>query len=264
MSSPLNLLVPAPAVSFKAVAGTYAPLTDVVTLSFDAVRFPDGSAMSSDDLAAAQALLLRNATPISSTEVWDADAKSWRSVGGADLRLLNGIPLLPPKSGAAPWQGVLLAAAVTDAGGTPQIAAAAPNFPQYRVRGAFRAKRAGVEAFGLGPESAPIEFAAASATGRFGAELTPDPAGATRVRIVLRSASAQPIGFVEIDASDGNRVTLANFDAFGSALASVVLQADGSIRLAPLAGRTVVIAGDLEAEHVRYLPAGGGAKQDLT
>jgi hypothetical protein len=73
------------------------------------------------------------------------------------------------------------------------------------------------------------------------------------------------VGRLEIDASGGAAsLTLANFDALGAPLASVTLRADGAISIAPAPGRTIVLAGDLEAEHVRYLPAGGLVKQDLT
>jgi len=42
-----------------------------------------------------------------------------------------------------------------------------------------------------------------------------------------------------------------------------VLWPDGSVELRPAPGRTVVVAGDLETEHVVYRPGGGGAKKTL-
>ncbi len=50
----------------------------------------------------------------------------------------------------------------------------------------------------------------------------------------------------------------------GEQLDSAVLHPDGRIEITPAAGRRVVVAGDLEADHVIYLPAGGAVKQTLT
>lgn len=264
MSFPLPLLVPTPVLAFKAVAGTFAPLEDVVAVSFPAVRFPDGTAMTGEDFRGAQALLTRITGPGNNSEVWDPVVKSWRAVGGIDLSQLSGVPLLPPMSGTAPWEGVLIGAGQKDAAGTPLIEPAVGSFPQYRLRGSFRAKRGNIEAFGLGPESVAMEFASAAASARFAAQLTPDSEAATRVRLMLRNAAAQPVGLLEIDASAGNAVvTLRNFDGSGNPLASVSLQADGAIRLTPAGGMKVIVAGDLEAEQIRYLPSDGLPRKTL-
>jgi hypothetical protein len=264
MSAPLPLLVPPPVLAFKAVAGTFAPLEDVVAVSFPAVRFADGTAMTAEDLRGAQALLTRTAGPASHPEVWDPVVKSWRAAGTIDLAQVSGLPLLPPRSGAAPWEGILTGAGQKDAAGAPLIEPAVGSFPQYRLRGSFRAKRGDIEAFGLGPESPALEFASVAASKRFTAELGPDPDAATRVRLMLRDAAARPVGLLEIDASAGNAVlTLRNFDGSGGALASVTLQADGAIRLAPGSGMNVIVAGDLEAERIHYLPSSGLPRKTL-
>ena len=59
-------------------------------------------------------------------------------------------------------------------------------------------------------------------------------------------------------------LTLRSFDSTGSPRAAVTLEADGDIRLSPVAGRNVVITGDLEVERVRYLPASGLPKKTLS
>jgi hypothetical protein len=264
VSAPLPLLVPAPALTFKAIAGTYAPIEDAVRFSFGAVRFPDGTAITAADAVSALAVLTRTLTAGSTADVWDPNLKTWRAAGMVDLLGATGLPLSPPQTGDAPWEGVLAAAGQTDAAGNPLVQTAAAGFPQYRLRGVFRARRNSTDGVGLGPQSAPLEFASAIAAARFGAELTPDAAGATRVRIVLRNAGAQPVGFIEMDASGGNTVlTLANMDTGGSPLASVTLLADGSIRLRPATARKVIVDGDFEADHIRYLPIGGSVKQNL-
>lgn len=265
MSTPLALQVPAPTVSFKAVAGSFAPLEGALSLSFPSVSFSDGSAMTADDLAGAQALLSRTLTAGSLPELWDPDTRTWRAAGGLDLTTLNGVPLVPPTTPTAPWNGTLVGAGQKDAAGAPQIQAASAHFPQYRIRGAFRAKRNGIEAAGVGPESAPVEFASSVTAARFGAELTPDTDTATRVQLVLRDAAARPVGVLDIDASGGTAVvTLANLDASGGAIAKVRLEADGTIRLTPSSGHKVIVAGDLETEGIRYLPSTGLPKKDLT
>jgi hypothetical protein len=188
MTAPLPLVVPAPLLAFKAVAATFAPLEGAVVVSFPAVRFPDGDAMTADDFRGAEALLIRASGPAALPEVWDPALRSWRPAAGADLSRVGGVPLVPPKSGAAPWEGVLAGAGQKDAAGAPLLDAAVGGFPRYRLRGAFRAKRGEVEAFGLGPESAAIEFASTAATSRFAAQLEPDPEAATRA---LRARAEQ-------------------------------------------------------------------------
>jgi hypothetical protein len=151
-----------------------------------------------------------------------------------------------------------------DAAGAPQLQPAVTHFPQYRLRGAFRAKRGTTEGFGLGPESGPIEFASAAAASRFGAELAPNADSATRARIILRNSAAQAAGVLDIDASGGSTViTLENFDGFGGALGSITLEADGAIHLRPRTGMKVFVHGNLETDGIRYLPNGGTLKQDL-
>lgn len=265
MTTPMPLLVPPPTFAFAPVAGTaYAPLERAVAVTVAPVRFPDGSAMTADELVVAQAQLLRVSTPGAPPELWDAAAGAWRAPGGAEAQAVAGLPLVPPAADGAPWTGVLLALAVTSAAGAPQVVAATPFFPQYRLRGVFRARRGAIEAAGIGVESAPLAFASAEPPSRLVAELSPEPATATRLRISLVDAGARPLGRLEIDASGATAsLTLATFDSLGGALASLTLESDGTIRLAPAPGRKVVLAGDVEAERVRYLPSGGGAKQDL-
>lgn len=262
--SVVPLTVPPPSLVFKPLAGVFAPLEDVVGISFPAVRFPDGSPMTSDDFAAAQALLTRVATASSGVDVWDAAQKIWRAAASLDLASVRGLALMPPPPGAQLWTGVLVGAGQQDAAGAPLLAAALGGFPQYRVRGLFRAKRDAIEAAGLGPDSAPLQFLSAEASKRFAATLTPDADSATRVQIALRNAGAEAVGLLDIDASGGNAViTLRNFDASGNPLAAVMLQDDGSIRLQPAAGRRVIVAGDLEAERITYLPSAGLPKKTL-
>jgi hypothetical protein len=264
MTAPLALHVPAPVLDFKPLAGSIAPLEEPVTVSFAAIRFPDGSAMTPADYAAAQVVVSRVIQAGGAAEVWDGSAKTWRSAAATDLSQVAGLPVIPPSSPAEPWKGILLGSGEKDSAGAPWIRAAVGHYPRYTVRGSFRGIRAGAVTQGVGPESPPIEFASAAELKRFGVALTPDPETATRARLALRTAGGQALGTLDIDASGGDPVvTLSNQTSGGATLARIRLEADGGITLIPASGRRVVIQGDLEAEHVRYLPTGAGVKADL-
>jgi hypothetical protein len=263
VSATLALSVPAPTLAFTGLPGGFAPLEDIVTVRFDAVQFPDGSTLGPNDFKAGYALVTRVFSAGAMPEYWDASAATWRSVAVvADPGQLQGVPLLPPKSGGAPWEGLVIATGQKDAAGAPQYTPATAHYPQYRWRGLFRAQHDGADAYGLGPESPAVEFASMASAQRFGVDLSPAaPNDTTVVRLALRDAAHQVAGSIVIDASSGNAVvTIGNFDTGGSSLATLVLQSDGSIVLTPAAGKGVVIAGDVETERITYRPAAGGAK----
>jgi hypothetical protein len=260
-----TLLVPPPAFAFKSLPGGFAPIENVVTITFPAVHFPDGTAMSADDYAGAYALLTRAAAAGAPIEVWHAALKRWRPADELDPARIFGLPLVPPLEGDEPWRTVLIASGQNDATGVPFIASASGGFPQYRVRGLFRARRGSTEAVGLGPEGAPLLFASATASARFGATLTPDAEYPTRVQLTLKNAAARPVALIELDAAGGHpALTLRSCDSVGTPHASVTLEADGDIFLSPAAGRRVVITSDLEVERIHYLPASGLPKKTLS
>ena len=262
MSVPLS--VPAPVLTFDPVAGTFAPLEQPLAIAFASVRFPDGTPMTADDFVGANAQLSRIDTPGANPAFWDPETKRWVAAGLIDLTTVKGFPLQPPKTGAEPWQGLLVGAGQKDAAGAPLLAAASGHFPQYIVRGAFRAKRDAVEAFGFGPDSPPIEFASSVPPKRFAAELTPEPATATVVTLVLKNAAAQPAGTLVIDASGGAaQVTLTNCDGAGAPLAAVTLRPDGAVVLRPLPGRPVILDADVQAGRISYVSSADGQRYDL-
>jgi hypothetical protein len=159
-----TLLVPPPAFAFTAIPGGFAPIGGVVTAAFPAVRFPDGTAMTIDHYAGAFALLSRTLTPGAAAQRWNAVLNAWGPADDGVLMLLGGFPLLPPVDGAEPWRAVLVPSVQRDAAGVPMFANAAINgFPQYRMRGLFRARRDATEALGLGPEGPALRFASGSA-----------------------------------------------------------------------------------------------------
>ena len=147
-------------------------------------------------------------------------------------------------------------------GADPLLERAVAGYPQYRVRGAFTAQSSGPALSGLSDESAPFAFVSAADRARFGVALTPSSAlVATQARFVIKNAAQQVTAYVDLDANGA--ITLASAPAGGAPQSTVVLQPDGDIELEPAAGRRVVVNGDLEVGHVRYLPAGGGARKNL-
>lgn len=259
------LLVPPPSFAFNSLPGGFAPIEGVVTIAFPAVRFPDGTAMTIDDYAGAYALLTRATAPGAPTEVWHPGLKRWRPADDLDPVHVFGLPLVPPLEGDEPWRTVLIGVGQVDASGAPLIASAIGGFPQYRVRGLFRAHRGSTEAAGLGPEGAPLLFVSRTTSARFAATFTPDADHPTRVQLTLRNAAARPVALIELDASGSHpALTFRSFDSVGSPHASMTLEADGDIVLSPAAGKRVVITSDLEVERVRYLPASGLPKKTLS
>jgi hypothetical protein len=264
MSAVVPLSVLAPALSYKGVAGSFASLEDTVNIRIPPVLYPDGTVVQPDELRGGFAQLSRLATAGSPSEIWDPTAKIWRPFAAHDFTEAQGIPLMPSVAASGAWDGLLIGVGAEDALGNAQFGSAVANFPQYRLRGVFQARRAGVDAFGLGLESAPLAFQSVADLKRFGIELTPDQNQATHVRLMLMDAAKRARGSLEIDASGNGVLTLANFDAGGGILASITLQADGDVRIAPASGGKVFIVGNLETGRIRYTPAGGGLPTDLT
>jgi len=264
MSITVPLSVTPPLLTYKNLGGAYAALEDVVEVRLGPVLYPDGTAVTAEELRGGFAVLSRLASATSTPDIWDPVRNTWLPAFGVDATQITGIPLAPSRSATGAWEGMLIGVAQKDAFGAPQFAVATPHFPQYRLRGLFRSHRDGVDGLGIGPEGAPLAFASTADRKRFGVELTPDQTETTRVRMKLLDAAKRVMGMLEIDSSSGDgAVTLANFDASGAPLASIRLQTDGGIRLEPHPAAKVFIAGDLEIRHLRYVPAGGNASQDL-
>jgi hypothetical protein len=124
--------------------------------------------------------------------------------------------------------------------------------------------RNGVEHHALGPASTDLQFVSAEDSKRFGIVLDTGKASDARTaRMLLKNGSLNPAGYVEIRATGGQEVEIANCDAGGAVLARITLAASGDIRLDPAAGRSIVLGGPLEAQRVSYQPQGGGARQTL-
>ena len=242
-----------------------AALEKPVTVKLGPILFADGQEATALQLKKVGVFVYRSAG--SGEELWNEQAQAWQAVpaSAAALAALLPVPLAFKEGDAAPWQGTLVAAGQKDGAGQPRFAKAVAGAPAYRVRAYGRFARDGADVDGLSAPSPDLQFVSATEQKRFSIAFATDAETAddcTLVRLVLKTAALQPAATIELRAN-GAELELANRDGSGQPMARVVLTAAGDIELRPLAGRRVIVASDVEIEHLRYLPAGGTVKQDL-
>jgi hypothetical protein len=250
------LTVPQPTLVFDDAGGGAAALEKPVTIQLAAVT-EAAVPVTPAALTTFGYSVQRRTAPGALPEVWDDASKAW--VPDQPSGHPKPVALAYKDGDPHPWQGLLVAAGARDASGGPAFAKAANGYPVYRVRAAFAGKDG---ATGMSPQSASITFASASDRNLLvvgpgdGEQLDQ----ATQGRVLLKNPGLQVIGGLTVTRdTPGATVRLDN-----AAGAGVVLHADGSIELIPAAGKGVLVSGDLETDHIRYLPAGGGLKRDLT
>lgn len=259
-----SIAVPAPQLHFDP-AGPTAQLEKPVDVMLGALDHADGRPATANELQKIGAYVYRVATQGGSEEIWNDAEQAWQAATTSldALAALTPVALAFKAGQAQPWQGVLVAAGQKDKAGAPRYAAAQNGVPVYRLRAFASFKRDGGADRGLSAPSADLRFVSAADSQRFTIAFdTGSAADCTTARIQLRNAAKVATGFFELRAS-GPEVEIASCDAAGNARASVLINAAGDIELRPAAGRGVIVRGDLEAEHVRYLPAGGTVKQNL-
>jgi hypothetical protein len=200
----------------------------------------------------------RRAVSGAALDIWDDGTKVWTSELDAGA-VRQPVPLSYEPAEPEPWHGILIAAGARDSAGKPQYEKAAGGYPNYSVRALF--SRADAPELLLTGPSPTVAFVATADKNLVvvGPGDDEEPDAATQARVLLKSTSLQVIGRLEMQRSGaGAVVTLGNASG-----ASIVLHTDGRIELTPGAGQRVVVNGDLEADLITYLPAGGGAKQTL-
>ena len=248
------LTVPVPQLGYDPLAPSVAAAELPLSVAVGAVVADDGTTLTPVELDTFSLLTYRVVSPLAPPQVWDPDARQWVAEGAPT----GPVPLAYLPDQPLPWQALVVAAGARDAAGQPQFANAVGDYPAYSFRAFFVDPDAG--AWLSGP-SAQVRFASLAdrnlmVLGPGDGEL---PDNATQARLQLRDPGLALIGGLVVRRdSPGAEVTLSN-----SAGASVVLEPDGGITLRPAAGRRVVVAGDLETDHITYLPAGGGSKQPL-
>jgi hypothetical protein len=158
---------------------------------------------------------------------------------------------------------VLAAAGQTDQDGAPRFLPVEEGGGAYQVRLFLRAKRAGVVFLGLSPASAALRFTRTVGKERFKIEFDTDgPQDCAVVTLRLADAAQVPAAFLRLRAGTRD-AELAVCDGFGVVRARIRLTAEGDIELSPAPGRRLIVNANVEAEHIRYRPSGGGAKKDL-
>ena len=258
-----TLIVPAPELVFDPPAGP-PELEKPVGIRLAAVRYPDSQAVAKDDVRTLGALIYRG--PIGSEEVWDEENQAWTGAPAeaAALATLKPLPFSPPESGAEPWMGILIAVGQRDAAGDQRFVKAQAGAPAYRLRGVATAVRNGVEHRAVGEPSPDLLFVSGTQNQRFAVAFDTDKAtDAGRARLLLKNSALVPAGYLEIRATGGQEVEIANCAPSGAVLARVTLSADGDIHLAPAAGRQILLGGQLEAQEIEYQPHAGGPRQTL-
>jgi hypothetical protein len=258
-----TLTVPAPELVFDPPSGP-AELEKPVTVRLPAVRYPDASEMSKDDVRTLGAFVYRGAA--GSEEIWDEKNQAWAAVPSDDagLAALTPVPLTPAEGAPAPWTGTLVAVGQKDKAGNPRYSKAEGGAPVYRLRAFAHAMRDGVEHRGVGAPSADLQFISGAENQRFALSFDTDTArDAGRARFTLKDAALQPAGYVEIRAAGGREVEIANCAPSGAVLARITISSDGDIRLTPASGRQIILDGQLEAQRITYLPGSGAGRQTL-
>jgi hypothetical protein len=243
--------------------GPSAQLEKPVTVKLPPITYADGQAATQGQLQQIGAFVYRSKA--GAEELWNEAQQAWQpsTTDLATLATLTPIPLAFKEGQPQPWQGLLVAAGQKDKDSAARFAKAFNGEPVYRVRALARFQRDGAVAQALSAPSADLTFISAADSQRFAIALdTQTAADCTVARIQLKTAALQPAAFIELRAS-GPELEIASCDAAGQLRARVVLTAAGDIELRPLAGRRVIVYGDLETDHLRYLPAAGSVKQEL-
>lgn len=259
-----TLTVPAPQLQYEP-AGPAAPLEMPVKLRLGAPTHANGQAATPAELSKFGAFVYRTATVGGTEEIWNEAEQAWQPAINDVVALAALTPLaLAFKDGdAQPWQGLLVAAGQKDRAGAPRFAKAVNGAPVYRLRAFARFNRGGALAQGLSAPSADLSFVSASDQQRFTLSFDTETAhDCALARFQMKNAGRVVTGFIELRAS-GPELEIATCDGAGRTLARVLLNAAGDIELRPAPGRKLIVQGDLETEHIRYLPAGGTVKQDL-
>jgi hypothetical protein len=252
-----DLTATRPVLAYDGVATGYAALEQPINVRVAHV-VSDGEEVAPDSLATAGYFLYRRPSAGAALDIWDDGEKLWTSELDTTVHRTPFQLAYQPDDPEA-WHGIIVAAGGRDLAGNPQFAKAIGGYPLYAVR-AFFVSSDRSDAVLTGP-SANVAFVSTSDKNLvvMGPGEGEQLAAATEARVLLKDPSLQAVGALHIERSAlSAAVTLVN-----SAGASIVLQPDGSIELTPATGQRVVVAGDLETDHITYLPAGSAVKQTL-
>jgi hypothetical protein len=258
-----TLTVPPPELAFDPPGGPPA-LETPIALRLSGVQYPDGADLRVEDARVIGVLVYRGTA--GSEEVWDEALQVWTSppTDEAELPALKPLPFSPPTGPGLPWTGTFIAAGQKDGTGNPRFSKGEGGTPVYRLRAFAAAARDGVGYQGVSAPTTDLLFVSTTEQQRFAVEFdTGQASDAGRARLFLKNGALQPAGYLEIRATGGQEVEIANCTGFGAALARVTLSADGDIHLVPASGRQIVLEAPLDAQQITYQPQGGGPRQTL-
>lgn len=228
-----RLSVPTPSLKLEPPGPGLATLEKPVTIVSKAVTLPDGTPVT-DQLIGITAgyLLYRQTANASGAQVWDPDAKSWKS--GTDAVSLTLTPKpLAYKQESGSWEGLFIA--------TVEKGAIEAGDTQYYFRTLFRVPYQDSTLTALSAPTQPIRFVAAADTMQAGINMVDSPETATEMTVYLRDAAKQVIGSVRLINESGT----ARIDVTNTAGARVRLTPSGDVELRPANGRSVIVDGHL-------------------
>ncbi len=227
------LSVATPSLKLEPPGPGLATLEKPVTIVSKAVTLPDGTSVTDQIIGVTAGFLTyRQTADNSGAQVWDAEAKTWKSGTDAVSLALTPKPLAY-KPDSDSWEGLFLA--------TTEKGAVEAGGIQYYFRTLFRVPHEGSTLTALSVATAPIRFVAAADTMQAGINMIATPENATEMQVYLRDAAKQIIGSVHLINESGT----ARIDVTNTAGARVRLAPNGDVELRPADGRSVIVQGHL-------------------
>jgi hypothetical protein len=244
----MALTVPRPTLTSPGATGSQLAAEQPITLACGPVTFPDGAALSPENVAQTPGYLLFREGG-GAAEVWNEQDKAWAPEQPAPAR-----QEMFPKDGQ--WQAILIGIGQKDRDGNEKLATnLVGGLPRYFVRCFFRGRDAQqAEHDGVSPPSQPVAVFAPGTRDRAGLTMSPkSPATAQEIRLFLKDAALTgERGQVVIRQSGGGfQVELV------AGAARVVLQPNGDITLRPGAGGVVRVEGNLAVSAGNTISVGG-------
>lgn len=242
--------------------GPVTGMEQVVPIHLDPVRYADdGTPVAFEEVRQIGAFVYRHAAS-GADQIWNEQDKVWQTPPAniADLAGLRPIPMAFYPDQAQPWQTLFVAATAKDVTGDDRFQPAGTRgLPRYHLRAWARSRRGdGGEHIGLSEPSTDLMFSAVGIQQRFLIDLDPDSRfSADHVQFVLKNVMLQTAGYVDIRANPDQEVKIANCNASGTELASILLKSNGEIHLSPAADQLVVVDGPLQAQSIyHHTPTG--------
>jgi hypothetical protein len=224
-----------------------------LTLVGGPVLLPDGKEFGTDSLGTAGYFIYRQRVPGAIEEIWDAEAKLWKSTSG-DLTGIKSQPYIPKMEEIDPWQAIIVAAGQQDGLGLPVFSKASAGYPRYTFRSFFAPKTLpdGTSVAALSGPSNPVQFLSTQDAQQAGIAL-PDgqkPENADQITLFLRVGTTD-LAWVDLKRSGGG----AQVEIGNSSGALIRILPGGDIEIQPASGGGIFFGAPVQAETVFYQPA---------